>query len=91
MYMQSGKCEAEFSKDDVPYPEEGACTYIESVKRLKSDGIIRSDQKISSKPASVAIGIFTSLAVLLGGYVYYLKSKISRSRVNLAGATTSLA
>lgn len=91
MYMQSGKCETQFSKDDVPYPEEGGCTYVESVKRLKSDGIIRSDQKISSKPASVAIGIFTTMAVLLGGYVYYLKSKISRSRVNLAGATTSLA
>ena len=91
MYMQSGKCETQFSQDDVAYPEEGACTYIESVKRLKNDGIIRSDQKISSKPASIAIGVFTGLAVLLGGYVYYLKSKISRSRVNLAGATTSLA
>eukprot|EP00584_Thalassiosira_punctigera_P009643 CAMPEP_0172525522 /NCGR_PEP_ID=MMETSP1067-20121228/561_1 /TAXON_ID=265564 ORGANISM="Thalassiosira punctigera, Strain Tpunct2005C2" /NCGR_SAMPLE_ID=MMETSP1067 /ASSEMBLY_ACC=CAM_ASM_000444 /LENGTH=437 /DNA_ID=CAMNT_0013308799 /DNA_START=96 /DNA_END=1409 /DNA_ORIENTATION=+ len=91
LYMTSGKCEVEFSKDDVPYPEEGACTYIEGVKRLQDDGIIRSNQTISSKPASVAIGIFTSLAVLLGGYVYYLKSKIQRSRVNLAGATTSLA
>lgn len=91
LYMTSGKCETEFSEDDVPYPEEGACTYIESVKRLKNDGIIRSDNKISSKPASIAIGVFTTMAVLLGGYVYYLKSKIARSRVNLAGATTSLA
>jgi hypothetical protein len=91
MYMQSGKCETEFNVADVPYPEEGACTYIESVKRLKNDGIIRSDSMISSKPAGVAIGVFTGLAVLLGGYVYYLKSKIQRSRVNLAGATTSLA
>lgn len=91
MYMQSGKCETEFNEEDVPYPEEGACTYIESVKRLKSDGIIRSDQRISSKPASVAIGIFGTMAALLSGYVYYLKSKIARSRVNLAGATTSLA
>lgn len=91
MYMQSGKCESEFSKDDVPYPEEGACTYIESVKQLKNDGIIRADQKISSRPASIAIGVFTGTAVIIGGYVYYLKSKIARSRVNLAGATTSLA
>mmetsp|Transcript_29360 Transcript_29360/g.70880 ORF Transcript_29360/g.70880 Transcript_29360/m.70880 type:complete len:430 (+) Transcript_29360:118-1407(+) len=91
MYMQSGKCETEFNEDDMPYPEEGACTYIESVKRLKSDGIIRSDQRISSKPASVAIGIFGTMGALLAGYVYYLKSKIARSRVNLAGATTSLA
>jgi len=91
MYMQSGKCESEFNVDDVPYPEEGACTYIESVKQLGTDGIIRADQKISSRPASIAIGIFTASAVLIGGYVYYLKSKIARSRVNLAGATTSLA
>lgn len=91
MYMQSGKCETNLNKDDVPYPEEGACTYIESVKRLKGDGIIRADQQVSSKPAAISIGVFTSLAVLLGGYVYYLKSKIARSRVNLAGATTSLA
>ena len=91
MYMQSGKCETQFNQEDVPYPDESACTYIESVKRLKDDGIIRADQKVSSKPASVAIGLFTGLAVLLGGYVYYLKSKISRSRINLAGATTHLA
>ncbi len=91
MYMQSGKCETNLNKDDVPYPEEGACTYIESVKRLKGDGIIRADQQVSSKPAAISIGVFTSLAVLLGGYVYYLKSKIARSRVNLAGASTSLA
>ncbi|KAL3827082.1 hypothetical protein ACHAXA_002317 [Cyclostephanos tholiformis] len=91
MYMSSGKCESQFNKEDFPYPETGACTYIESVKRLKDDGIIRADQKISSKPAAVSIGVFTSLAVLMGGYVYYLKSKIARSRVNLAGATTSLA
>ena len=90
MYMQSGKCETQMSSDDVPYPEEGACTYIEGVKRLKSDGIIRSEQSVSSKPAAVAIGVFTGMAVLLGGYVYYLKSKIARSRVNLAGATASL-
>ncbi|KAL3827085.1 hypothetical protein ACHAXA_002320 [Cyclostephanos tholiformis] len=88
--MSSGRCESQFNKEYFPYPETGVCTYIESVKRLKDDGIIRADQKISSKPAAVSIGVFTSLAVLMGGYVYYLKSKIARSQVNLAGATTSL-
>ena len=91
LYMTSGKCESHFNEEDVPYPEEGACTYIESVKRLQNDGIIRSNQMVSSKPASVAIGVFTTFAASMGGYVYYLKSKIQRSRVNLAGATTSLA
>lgn len=78
------------NSEDVPYPEDGACTYIEGVKRLKSDGIIRSDNTVNSKPAAISIGVFTGLAVLLGGYVYYLKSKIARSRVNLAGANVSL-
>lgn len=91
MYMSSGKCESQFNKDDFPYPETGACTYIEGVKRLKDDGIMRADQKIASKPAAISIGVFTSMSVLLGGYVYYLKSKIARQQVNLAGATTSLA
>ncbi|EJK76010.1 hypothetical protein THAOC_02245 [Thalassiosira oceanica] len=90
-YLAAGKCETQMTQGDNPYPEEGACTYIEGVKRLKGDGIIRSDQNIRSRPASIVIGVFTSLAVLLGGYVYYLKTQISRSRVNLAGATTSLA
>lgn len=91
MYMLSGKCETEFSEDIVPYPEEGGCTYMESVKRLKNDGIIRSDQRVSSKPAAIAIGIFTGVAAMLAMYVGYLKQKIARSRVNLTGATTSLA
>ena len=91
LYMTSGKCETTFGEEDVPYPEEGACGYIAGVKKLQTDGIIRSNQTMSSKPASVAIGLFTGMAVLLGGYVYYLKSKIQRSRVNLAGASTSLA
>ena len=90
MYMRSGKCETNMNSEDVPYPEEGACAYIEGVKRLKSDGIIRNDNTVSSKPAAISIGVFTGLAVMLGGYVYYLKSKIARSRVNLAGANVSL-
>ncbi|KAL3789220.1 hypothetical protein HJC23_002805 [Cyclotella cryptica] len=90
MYMQSGKCETNMNSEDVPYPEEGACAYIEGVKRLKSDGIIRNSNTVSSKPAAISIGVFTGLAVMLGGYVYYLKSKIARSRVNLAGANVSL-
>lgn len=91
LYMQSGKCESNMDSNVLPYPEEGACVYIDSVKALKNDGIIRSDQRASSKPASIAIGIFSAMAVLMAGYVVYLKGKISKSRVNLAGATASLA
>ena len=91
LYMHSGKCESNMDSIDVPYPEEGACTYIESIKRLKSDGIIRNSKNMSSTPATISIGVFTGLAVMLGGYVYYLKSKIARSRVNFTDANMSLA
>lgn len=90
-YLASGKCESLIDSSSVLYPEEGACTYLEGVKRLKADGIIRGNEAITSKPASIAIGFFTGAACLLGGYVGYLKHKIQKSRVNLAGVTTSLA
>jgi len=90
-YLASGKCENQLDSSSVLYPEEGACTYLEGVKRLKEDGIIRGNEKITSKPASIAIGFFTGAACLLAGYVGYLKHKIQKTRVNLAGVTTSLA
>lgn len=90
LYATSGKCESRLSYEDQPYPEEGGCTYIQGVQQLQSDGILRSKAK-SSTPAAVAIGVFTSMAVLLGGYVVYLKSVIKRSRVDLTGVTTALA
>jgi hypothetical protein len=90
-YMAAGKCENQIDSSSVLYPEEGACTYLEGVKRLKDDGIIRGNETVTSKPASIAIGFFTGAACLLAGYVGYLKHKIQKSRVNLAGVTTSLA
>lgn len=90
-YLAAGKCEKELDSSEVLYPEEGACTYLEGVKRLKEDGIIRGNETVTSKPASIAIAFFTGAACLLAGYVGYLKHKIQKSRVNLAGVTTSLA
>uniref|UniRef100_A0A7S2PW77 Uncharacterized protein n=1 Tax=Skeletonema marinoi TaxID=267567 RepID=A0A7S2PW77_9STRA len=90
-YLAAGKCENQIDSSSVLYPEEGACTYLEGVKRLKDDGIIRGNETVTSKPASIAIGFFTGAACLLAGYVGYLKHKIQKSRVNLAGVTTSLA
>jgi hypothetical protein len=89
--LASGKCENLLDSSSVLYPEEGACTYLEGVKRLKEDGIIRGNETVTSKPASIAIGFFTGAACLLAGYVGYLKHKIQKTRVNLAGVTTSLA
>ena len=90
-YLASGKCETEIEYTYVAYPEEGACTFMEGVKRLKSDGIIRGNETVSSKPAKIAICFFTGCAALLLGYVVFLKHRIQKTRVNLAGVTTSLA
>lgn len=90
LYTTSGKCESGLSKEDQPYPEDGACTYVEGVKQLQSDGIVRAEAQ-RSKPAAVAIGVFTGIAVGLGGYVFYLKSVITKSQVNISGARVAFA
>jgi len=85
IYDSSGKCETKMA--DVSYPNEGACSYIEGVKIIREDGVIRTSANRKSKIAAVFIGLFLTLAVLLAGYVYYLRTKLTRARVNLAAAT----
>jgi len=84
IYYASGKCE---SKMPVDYPNESACTYIEGIKIIRDDGVIRTATKRKSKAAAVSIGIFTTVAVLLGGYVYYLRTKLGRAKINLSMPT----
>jgi len=86
IYSASGKCE---SKMSVDYPNESACTYIEGIKIIREDGVIRTSTKRKSKAAAVSIGIFTTIGVLLAGYVYYLRTKLGRAKINLSppGAT----
>lgn len=85
IYDSSGKCETKMS--DVDYPNEGACSYIDGVKIIREDGVIRTSANRKSKIAAVFIGLFLTVAVLLAGYVYYLRTKLTRARVNLAAAT----
>lgn len=88
IYYASGKCE---SKMSVDYPNESACSYIEGIKIIREDGVIRTATKRKSKAAAVCIGIFTTIAVLLGGYVYYLRTKLGRAKINLSAPTGTLA
>lgn len=71
VYEVSGKCETKMSVD---YPNESACTYIEGIKIIREDGVIRTSAVKKSKAAAVCIGIFLTVAVLLAGYVYYLRT-----------------
>mmetsp|Transcript_23771 Transcript_23771/g.29000 ORF Transcript_23771/g.29000 Transcript_23771/m.29000 type:complete len:398 (-) Transcript_23771:406-1599(-) len=81
IYMASGKCETKMAVD---YPNEAACTYIEGIKIIREDGVIRTTSTRKSKAAAVCIGLFTTIAVLLGAYVYYLRTKLGRAKINLS-------
>ena len=83
IYKVAGKCE---SKMSVYYPNESACSYIEGIKIIREDGVIRTSATRKSKAAAVSIGVFLTVAVLLAGYVYYLRTKLGRAKINLAAA-----
>ena len=74
IYEIAGKCE---SKMNVYYPNEAACSYIEGIKIIRADGVIRTSATKKSKAAAAAIGSFLTVAVLLAGYVYYLRTSKS--------------
>mmetsp|Transcript_34273 Transcript_34273/g.39017 ORF Transcript_34273/g.39017 Transcript_34273/m.39017 type:complete len:367 (-) Transcript_34273:227-1327(-) len=84
IYQVSGKCE---TKMNVEYPNESACTYIEGIKIIREDGVIRTSSVKKSKAAAVSIGLFLTVAVLLSGYVYYLRTKLGRAKINLSAAS----
>jgi len=87
IYDYSGKCE---TRMNIGYPNESSCSYIEGIKIIREDGVIRTSTVKKSKAAAVCIGLFLTLAVLLAGYVYYLRTKLGRAQINLAAATQSL-
>ena len=82
-YKMAGKCETRMSID---YPNESSCNYIEGIKIIREDGVIRTSSVRKSKGAAVGIGLFTTVSVLLAAYVYYLRTKLSRAQINLAAA-----
>lgn len=87
MYQMSGKCETRMYVD---YPNESSCDYIEGIKIIREDGVIRTSSVRKSKAAAVAIGVFITLSVLLAAYVFYLRTKLSRAQINLAASTAPL-
>ena len=87
VYQYSGKCE---TRMNIDYPNESSCDYIEGIKIVREDGVIRTSSVRKSKAAAVAIGVFITLSVLLAGYVFYLRTKLSRAQINLAASTNPL-
>lgn len=87
MYSVAGKCE---TRMDLDYPNESSCSYIEGIKIVRQDGVIRTSTVKKSKAAAVAIGLFLTTAVLLAAYVYYLRTKLARAQINLMAASQPL-
>jgi len=81
IYENGGKCESGLS---VQYRNEAACQFIEGVKIIRQDGVIETSSSRSSTTATVFIVLFAIAFALLGGYVYYLKTKLDRAKINLS-------
>ena len=84
VYAQAGKCETKLQNQYVRYPNENACNYIEGIKIVRKDGIVVQGAAAKSKTAAIFIGLFAVSFVLLGAYVYYLKTKLDRAKINLS-------
>uniref|UniRef100_A0A7S2W4T5 Uncharacterized protein n=1 Tax=Eucampia antarctica TaxID=49252 RepID=A0A7S2W4T5_9STRA len=83
VYQQSGKCETRLSSSTGADINEGGCNYIEGIKIVRRNGTVISGGS-KNKVASAFIGIFAVSFVLLGAYVYYLKTKLDRAKINLS-------
>jgi hypothetical protein len=82
LYQAAGKCENKLNNNNVE-PNNNACTYMKGIKITRSNGVIISGAANKNKVASAFIGIFAVSFVLLGAYVYYLKTKLDRAKINL--------
>lgn len=80
LYENSGKCESGLSID---YPNEAACSFMEGIKIIRKNGVVSVTEPAASATASAFIGVFAVSTVLLGGYAYYLKTKLGQT-INLA-------
>jgi hypothetical protein len=82
LYTQAGKCETNLATGGTL--NTNACTYMEGIKIVRSNGTITKSSSKANKTASIFIGIFVVAFVLLAAYVYYLKTKLDRASINLS-------
>jgi len=82
LYEASGKCEAGLSSY-IQNPNNNGCNFMEGIKIVRKNGVVVRGPGSKNTTASVFIGLFAASFVLLGGYAYYLKTKLDRAKVNL--------
>jgi len=83
LYEAAGKCEGGLS-GTVAYPNNYACNFMQGIKIVRKNGAIVRGAGTQNTTASVFIGLFACSFVLFGGYVYYLKTKLDRAKINLS-------
>jgi len=79
-YFGSAKCESNMGLD---YPNEYGCNFMEGIKVIRSAGKTTVTEDTPSKAASAFIGVFAVSFIILGAYVYYLKTKLDKVKINL--------
>jgi len=79
LYQTAGKCEDNLGNDD---PNYNACNYMEGIKVIRKDGVVEVSNAGSSTAAAF-IGVFAVTSCLLGGYAYYLKTKVGNGKIDL--------
>lgn len=81
-YFGSAKCETNMN---VNYPNTYGCNFMEGIKIVRSAGTNSVVEDEPSKAASAFIGVFAVSFIVLGAYVYYLKTKLDKTtQINLA-------
>jgi len=83
LYEGAGKCESGLS-GTVAYPNEYACNFMQGIKIVRKNGAVIRSGGAQNTTASIFIGLFACSFVLMGGYVYYLKTKLDRAKINLS-------
>lgn len=79
-YFGSAKCEENMGIDNA---NSYGCNYMEGIKIVRAAGTVTDMGSAPSKSASAFIGIFAVSFVVLGAYVYYLKTKLDKAKINL--------
>ncbi len=78
-----GKCEGGLS-GSVQYPNNYACNFMQGIKIVRKNGAVVRGAGLQNTTASIFIGLFSCSFILLGRYVYYLKTKLDRAKIILS-------
>ncbi|KAL3810570.1 hypothetical protein ACHAXA_001183 [Cyclostephanos tholiformis] len=85
LYAAAGKCESALATaGTVTNPNNNACNFMQGIKIVRKNGSIVRGAGTQNAVATTFIGLFACSFVLAGGYVYYLRLKLDRARINLS-------